>query len=52
MMTYEARIAMSGELETYRFKTDGNPVEFLWERFGMSSYIESLKEIKDEQKGD
>lgn len=49
MMTYEAQVVVSGDLQTYRFETDGNPVEFLWERFGMSSYIESLKEIKDEQ---
>lgn len=52
MNAYEAQIVISGELQTYRFETDGNPVEFLWERFGMSSYIESLKEIKDEQKGE
>ena len=47
MKTYEANVEISGELQKYIFKTDGKPVEFLWQRFGMSSYIESLKEIKE-----
>lgn len=47
-MKYEASIEINNELEKLEFKTDKNPVEYLWERYGMSSYIEYVKELKDE----
>lgn len=38
-------VRVDNELERYEFKTDGNPVEHLWERYGMSTYIADLEEV-------
>lgn len=38
-------VRVDNELERYEFKTDGDPVEHLWERYGMSTYIADLEEI-------
>lgn len=38
-------VRVNNELERYEFKTDGNPVEHLWERYGMSTYIADLEEV-------
>lgn len=38
-------VRVDNELERYEFKTDGDPVEHLWERYGMSTYIADLEEV-------
>ena len=45
MKTYSAEIEIGGELTTLEFTTDINPIEYLWGRYGMDSYIASLTEI-------
>lgn len=48
MKKYIARVDIGGELESVEFETDGSPVEWLWGRYGMATYIENLKEIIDD----
>lgn len=38
-------VRIDNKLEHYEFKTDGDPVEHLWERYGMSTYIADLEEV-------
>lgn len=47
MKKYIAKVDLGGTLETVEFETDDSPVEWLWGRFGMSTFIENLKEIID-----
>ena len=42
---YIGTVRVDNKLERYEFKTDGNPVEHLWERYGMSTYIADLEEV-------
>jgi hypothetical protein len=49
MKDYEASIEVNGELEKVRFSTDKRPIEWLWERYGMSCYIEYVKEVEEEK---
>ena len=42
---YIGTVRVDNKLERYEFKTDGNPVEHLWERYGMSAYIADLEEV-------
>jgi len=48
MRKYTAVVAVGGELKRIPFKTDGNPVEYLWSRYGMSSYIERIEGLEEE----
>lgn len=53
MKKYEANIEINNELQLIEFETDLKPIEYLWQRYGMSSYIEfvnELKESKEERK--
>lgn len=53
MKKYEANIEINNELQLIEFETDLKPVEYLWQRYGMSSYIEfvnELEESKEERK--
>ena len=45
---YLAYVIVNGELEEVEFVTDGDPIEHLWERYGMSSYIDDLAEVGHE----
>ena len=47
MKKYEANIEINNELQLIEFETDSNPVEYLWQRYGMSSYIEFVNELKE-----
>lgn len=47
MKKYEANIEVNNELQLIEFETDLNPVEYLWQRYGMSSYIEFVNELKE-----
>lgn len=48
MKKYIASIEINNELNQIKFKTDENPIEFLWQQYGMDSYIESVKELGSE----
>lgn len=53
MKKYEANIEIDNELQLIEFETDLKPIEYLWQRYGMSSYIEfvnELEEPKEEEK--
>lgn len=46
MKRYRASLVLDQELTVIEFETDIPPVEWLWQRYGMSTYIESLKEVE------
>lgn len=48
MMNYIAYIILNNERTKIEFSTDGNPIEYLWTKYGMDTYIESLEENKEE----
>lgn len=48
MKKYEANIEINNELQLIEFETDLNPIEYLWQRYGMSSYIEFVNEVIEE----
>lgn len=53
MKKYEANIEINNELQLIEFETDLKPIEYLWQRYGMSSYIEFVNELgesKEERK--
>ena len=41
---YVAKIRQDGSLETISYKTDENPIRYIWNRYGMSTYIDSVEE--------
>lgn len=45
MKKYIAYLEEAGELVEVEFETDIKPIEFLWERYGMSTFIYSVKEV-------
>lgn len=47
MKKYEANIEIGNELQLIEFETDLKPVEYLWQRYGMSSYIEFVNELEE-----
>lgn len=47
MKKYEANIEINNELQLIEFETDLNPIEYLWQRYGMSSYIEFVNELEE-----
>lgn len=49
MKKYEANIEMDNELQLIEFETDLKPIEYLWQRYGMSSYIEFVNELKESE---
>lgn len=46
MKKYIAKVMISNALETIKFETEENPVDFLRKRYGYETYIESV--IKEE----
>ena len=44
MKKYTANLILDNELTKVEFQTEGNPIEFLWTRYGMDTYIESVQE--------
>ncbi|WP_207463868.1 hypothetical protein [Enterococcus mundtii] len=51
MKNYKARIVINNILETIPFETNENPIEYLWGRYGMDSYIEFLEEEVENSEG-
>lgn len=48
MKKYTANLILNNELTPIEFETDINAIEYLWQRYGMDTYIESLIEIIEE----
>ena len=44
---YVGHVLIDNEIKRVPFKTDGNPVKYLWGRFGMSAYIERIEGVED-----
>lgn len=47
-MKYIANIEIDNQLEKIEFETEDNPVSYLWAKYGMSSYIEKIEEVDDD----
>ena len=47
MKKYQANIEINNELQLIEFETDLKPVEYLWQRYGMSSYIEFVNKLEE-----
>ena len=55
MRSYIAHLDLAGELTEVKFETDILPVEWLWQRYGMSTFIADLTEEgaqEEARKGD
>lgn len=46
---YKAYLVLDNIYQSVDFETDLNPIEFLWTRYGMDTYIDSLEEILDKE---
>lgn len=49
MKKHIAYIELAGRRTKVEFETDILPIEFLWQRYGMSTYIESVEEVTEEE---
>lgn len=49
MKKYKAYLVLDNVYQSVDFETDLNPIEFLWTRYGMDTYIDSLEEILDKE---
>ena len=47
MKKYEANIEINNKLQLIEFETDLKPIEYLWQRYGMSSYIEFVNKLEE-----
>ena len=45
MIKYTAELVIQNESNIINFETDINPIEYLWARYGMDTYIATLEEI-------
>lgn len=50
MKKYIAYLLLSNVRTKVEFETSLPPVEYLWQRYGMSTYIESLQETEEPEK--
>lgn len=48
MKKYIANLVLDNELTKVEFEIKDNPIEYLWTRYGMDTYIESVQEVKEE----
>lgn len=48
MKKYIAKLILDNELTKVEFETKDNPIEYLWTRYGMDIYIDSVHEVKEE----
>lgn len=48
MKKYNANLVLDSELTKVEFETKDNPIDYLWTRYGMDTYIESIYEVKEE----
>lgn len=49
MKKWTANLMINNVLEVVDFETDENPIEYLWGRYGMDSYIERLEEVENDE---
>ena len=49
MKKYKAYLVLDNVYQSVDFETDLNPIEFLWTRYGMDTYIDSLEEALDKE---
>lgn len=49
MKKYKAYLVLDNVYQSVDFETDLNPIEFLWTRYGMDTYIDSLEEVLDKE---
>ena len=47
MRSYIGYVLIDNEIKEIPFETDGNPVKYLWGRFGMSAHIERIEGVED-----
>ncbi len=47
MKKYKAQIELVGELTEVEFETADNPVEYLWQQYGISTYIARVEEVEE-----
>lgn len=47
MKKYISSVELDNKLEEIEFETKDNPIEYLWQRYGMSCYIEYVKLKED-----
>lgn len=52
MKKYKAYLVLDNVYQSVDFETDLNPIEFLWTRYGMDTYIDSLEEVSDEKEAE
>lgn len=48
MKKYKASISIENELKVIDFETKENPIEHLWGKYGMDSFIEWLEEVEED----
>ena len=46
MKKYIATLMLENQLQEIEFSTDMQPVEYLWQHYGISTYIEKFEEVK------
>lgn len=49
MKKYRATLVLDNILTPVHFETEENAIEYLWQRYGMDTYIETLSEEIEEQ---
>lgn len=49
MKKYIAYLVLNNVNQPIEFETNENPVEYLWGRYGMDTFIESVEEIVENQ---
>lgn len=46
MRSYIGHVLINNEIKEIPFETDGNPVKYLWGKFGMAVYIERIEGVE------
>lgn len=46
MRSYIGHVFIDNEIKEIPFETDGNPVKYLWGKFGMAVYIERIEGVE------
>lgn len=49
MKRYIAYLLLDNFRTKIEFSTDIRPVEYLWQKYGMSTFIESLEEVLEDE---
>ena len=49
MKKYKAYLVLDNVYQSVDFETDLNRIEFLWTRYGIDTYSDSLEEVLDKE---